>query len=293
MNLLDLNLLSKIKSLELKAKHVIEGFLAGLHKSPFHGFSVEFAEHRQYMPGDEIKRIDWRVYARTDRFYTKLYEEETNMNVFILVDKSKSMDYGLKGLKKYEYASILAVCISYILINQRDKISVFTFSEDISKFLPPSSNFSHLKAIINLLEEEKPDGGTDISKAIKNLTGYVKRKSMIILISDLLTEQKAVLHFIKGLAVQKHDVLVLHILDPSETDFPFKEEMVFKDMENLSEIMISPYIHDSYKKVVHNFIEKYRDEFLKSGIDYNLIKTDEKFDKALIYCLRKRSEISI
>lgn len=283
---------SKLKSMDLRARLVVEGFIAGLHKSPYHGFSVEFAEHRQYMPGDEIKHIDWKVYGKTNRFYVKQFEEETNLKSYLLLDASASMGYASNGLSKLEYASYLAAALTYLMIKQRDAVGLLTFNNRIQKYLPPRSIKSYLHLILTEFENLKSADTTDVSNTFHEMAERINRRGLIIILSDLYDDPAKIMLALKHFRHKKHEVLVFHILDPLEISFAFKREAIFKDLETGEEISTQPWhIQNEYQKKVQQFIENYRRKCRQNQIDYVLLNTEMDYDRALIEYLIKRKRI--
>ena len=284
--------ISRLSNLELKARLVVEGFITGLHKSPYHGFSVEFAEHRQYMPGDEIKRIDWKVYGKTDRFYIKQYEEETNLKSYILLDTSGSMGYSSGGIKKLEYGCYLSAALTYLMLMQRDSVGLVLFNNKIRKYLPPRSVMSYLYQILRELQNTEPKETTDVSIILHNIAERIKRRGLIILISDLMDEPEKVIKGLKHFRHRQHELLLFHILDPVEVNFSFSKDAIFRDMENSEEINTQTWhIRNEYRKQVKKFISFYKRECRENRIDYVFMDTKEGFDQALFKYLIKRKRI--
>lgn len=283
---------SKLRSMDLRARLVVEGFITGLHKSPYHGFSVEFAEHRQYMPGDEIKHIDWKVYGKTDRFYVKQFEEETNLKSYILLDASASMGYSSTGMSKLQYASYLAGALSYLMIRQRDAVGLVTFDEKIRRYLPPRSVTSYLNQILTELDHTESSSKTDIATALHQMADRIKRRGLIILFSDLLDDPQKVISGLRHFRHKKHEVIVFQILDPLELTFEFKQDAVFKDLESGEEINTQPWhIRSEYQQQVNKFINTYKKFCREHQIDYVMLNTKENYDRALFEYLIKRKRI--
>ena len=283
---------SKLRSMDLRARLVVEGFITGLHKSPYHGFSVEFAEHRQYMPGDEIKHIDWKVYGKTDRFYVKQFEEETNLKSYILLDASASMGYSSTGMSKLQYASYLAGALSYLMIRQRDAVGLVTFDEKIRRYLPPRSVTSYLNQILTELDHTESSSKTDIATALHQMADRIKRRGLIILFSDLLDDPQKVSSGLRHFRHKKHEVIVFQILDPLELTFEFKQDAVFKDLESGEEINTQPWhIRSEYQQQVNKFINTYKKFCREHQIDYVMLNTKENYDRALFEYLIKRKRI--
>ncbi|MFQ5864731.1 MAG: DUF58 domain-containing protein [bacterium] len=285
-------LISKLTSMELRARLVVEGFITGLHKSPYHGFSVEFAEHRPYMPGDEIKHVDWKVYGKTDRFYVKEFEEETNLKSYILMDSSASMDYSSNGISKLQYATYLAGALTYLMIRQRDAVGLLLFDEIIRKYLPPRSVTTYLNQILKELDHAKCSAKTNIGAALHQMAERIKRRGLIILFSDLFDEPEKVISGLKHFRHKKHEVIVFHVLDPLELSFEFQQDALFKDMETGEEINTQPWhIRQEYQTQVEEFLNQYKKVCRENQIDYVLLNTKESYDRALFEYLLKRKKI--
>ncbi len=284
---------SKLNSLELRAKLVVEGFMVGLHKSPYHGFSVEFTEHRPYMQGDNLRNVDWTVYAKTNRYFIKQYEEETNLKSYILLDTSKSMSYASEGnISKLEYASTLVAGLSYLMIKQQDAVGISLYSEKIDKYLPPKSSRAYLQQLLKTLAEVKPSSKTNTAASLNSIAEKIKRRGLVIVVSDLFDDVDSVLSALKHFRYNNNEVIVFQILDPIEQSFNFTGDAVFKDIENEEELTTQPYqIQKAYRQAMTEFIHKIKSECLNSKIDYNLIDTSQPYDKALINYIRKRSKL--
>ena len=285
---------SGIKNLELVARMIVEGFLVGLHKSPYHGFSVEFSEHRQYMPGDNIRDLDWKVYGRTNRFYIKQYEEETNLKAYILLDVSGSMGYASGKISKIQYAIYLAAAFSYLFIKQRDAVGLVTFSEQVYRFLPPKSSPGYLRHLLQELANIKlSETRTVVSETLHTLAEKIKRRGLIILLTEFLYEDpEKVLQGLKHFRHYKHEIIVFNILDPNDRFFEFKDDATFIDMETGEKIKTEPYfLQERYQKMIEEFYGKLQRECLNFRIDFQTILTNEPFDKALIRYLIKRKKM--
>jgi len=284
--------LSQLANLELRARLVVEGFITGLHKSPYHGFSVEFAEHRQYIPGDEIKHIDWKVLAKTDRYYVKCYEEETNLKTYILVDVSGSMLYGSGKVNKINYAVYLAASLTYLMLKQRDAVGLALFSDRILKYIPPRSVQTYLIHILKELENIEPRGLTNVSPAFHSLAERIKRRGLVIIISDLFDDPKKIVSGLKHFRHKKNEVLLFHILDPMEITFAFNDEAVFKDLESGDEISTLPWhIRNEYRKHVREQLYFFQKVCGENRIDYVIMNTQDELDKALTEYLIKRKRL--
>ena len=231
LRFLDPAVIARLGSMELKARTVVEGFLSGLHRSPYKGFSVEFAEYRQYIPGDDLSTLDWKVFAKTDRYYTKLYEAETNLRCNIVLDVSESMHYGRGALNKYEYASTAAACLAYLLIRQQDACGILTFDNNVRHIVPPRSQQTHIDALVQAMDVSRPRQKTDIEKILRRVAETITNRGMIILVSDLLVDRGPLFRGLEMLCHRRHDILVFHLLDDDELTFPFAGTTRFEGME--------------------------------------------------------------
>jgi len=284
--------ISKLSNLELKARLVVEGFIIGLHRSPYHGFSVEFAEHRQYMPGDPIRNIDWKLFAKSDRYFVKEFEEETNLKAYILLDASASMGYTSSKISKLEYSRYLAASLTYLMLKQRDSVGLLVFDEGIRRYIPPKAARSHLNIILKELDTAEASEKTDVGGAFHELAERIKRRGLIIVISDLFDEPDRLLVGLKHFRHKKHEVIVFHVLDPYEKDFSYSREAKFIDMETGEEILTNPWqVRGSYKERLGNFITDFRRECRESMIDYFAIDTSTSFDISLFAYLGKRAKL--
>lgn len=293
LRFLDPRVVGQLASLDLVARLVVEGFLTGLHKSPYHGFSVEFAEHRQYMPGDPIRHIDWKIYAKSDRFYVKMYEEETNLRGYLLVDSSASMGYASPGqITKLRYGSYLAAAMAYLMINQQDSVGLLTYGVGVNRFIPPRAVKTHLKVLYSELESLKAQAGTDTRKSLQELADRIHRRGLIILISDLMDDPQGVLTSLKHFRHKKHEVIVFHVLDPYEKEFPFRDESGFIDMETGREVLTQPWeIAKDYRRKFGEWQESYARLCRENRIDYVPIDTSVPFDRSLLAYLEKRKRL--
>jgi uncharacterized protein (DUF58 family) len=286
---LDPAVVARLGTLELKARTVVEGFLSGLHRSPFKGFSVEFAEYRQYLPGDDLSTIDWKVYARSDRHYVKKFEEETNLNCHVMLDVSGSMGYGSRGITKYEYGQCLAASLAYLMNRQRDATGLAAFDERIVAMLPASARPGHLNALLVTLARLQLGTQTNVSKPLHQLADSLSKRGIVVLISDLLDEPERVIRGLKHFRFRGTDVIVFHILDPDELKFPFERATRFEDMETRAEVMAVPaMVRDHYLKAIGGLIERYKQELGAAGIDYQLLTIDQPLELALLAYLSTR-----
>jgi uncharacterized protein (DUF58 family) len=284
--------ISKLKSMEMKARLVVEGFITGLHKSPYHGFSVEFAEHRQYMPGDPIRDIDWKVYAKSDRYYVKEFEEETNLKSYILLDASASMGYTSSKTTKFTYAANLAAALAFLMLKQRDAAGLVVFDERVRSYVPPKSASVHLHALLTTLAAVEPASATDAGLALHEMADRIKRRGLIIVLSDLWDDPAQVLTGLKHFRHRKHEVIVFHILDPAEREFDFPEEALFEDMETGEEISTLPWqIRSEYQRTMGAHIDRFRRECRQSFVDYVPLDTSVPYDYALFSYLGKRGRL--
>jgi len=287
---LDPAVVARLGTLELKARTIVEGFLSGLHRSPFKGFSVEFAEYRQYFPGDDLATIDWKVYARSDRYYVKKFEEETNLDCHILMDASGSMTYGSGPMTKFEYGACVAAALAYLINRQRDAVGLMAFDEKIVEMMPASSRAGHLRALLVALDRLKPAHETNVSKPMHQLAESLVKRGMVVLISDLFDDPEAVIRGLKHFQFRGNDVIVFHVLDPHEIDFPFERATRFEDLETREEIMAVPVVvREHYLRELGALVERYRRELGAAGIDYQLLNTSQPLELALLAYLSTRS----
>jgi uncharacterized protein (DUF58 family) len=290
---LDPAVIARLGTLELKAKTIVEGLLSGLHRSPFKGFSVEFAEYRQYIRGDDLSRIDWKVYARSDRYYIKKFEEETNLNCHVLIDVSGSMAYRSGELSKFDYAACLAASLGYLMSRQRDGVGLMAFDDRIVSAVPASTRPGHLKNLLVALTQLQPGSRTDVTKPFHQVAEALTRRGMVIVISDLLDDPEAVVRGLKLFHHRGSDVLVFHVLDPDEIDFPFDRATRFEDFETAEEVMAVPdLVRAHYQKAIGDLIGRYRRELGGAGIDYQLLNTKQPIETALLAYLHTRARAS-
>ena len=289
-NLLDPTVLASIGNLEMRAKHVVEGFIQGLHRAPNLGASTDFAEHRPYMPGDDVRRLDWRLYARTDRYYMKEFEADTNTNLVLLLDVSRSMSYG----QKLPYACTLAACLAYFSSLQRDRVGLATFANGVVDYVPPSAK--HLRLVLHSLDHAErgvPPNPAPIvmryKQVFQRLSDTVRRRSMVAIISDLYEEPEDVVAAVNTLRGRGNDIMVLHVLDPSEREFPFMESTNFVDLESGETMPVIPdYLRDDYRELVSQHVAALARRLKGQGVDYALFDTSQPMDKALFRYLGAR-----
>jgi uncharacterized protein (DUF58 family) len=286
---LDPAVIARLGTLDLKARTIVEGFLTGLHRSPFKGFSVEFAEYRQYMPGDDLATLDWKVYARSDKHVVKKFEEETNLECHILLDVSASMGYASRGMSKLEYASYVAGALAYLMNRQRDAVGLLAFDEAIVSMLPTSARGGHLRAILIALERLKVGKGTNVAKPLRDLAEAISKRGLVVLISDLLDDPERVLTGLKQFRYRGTDVIVFHVLDPAELTFPFERAARFRDIETNAEVIAVPKtVRGHYLKAIGDLVAHYRRELGLVGIDYCLLDTSKPLETALMSYLTTR-----
>jgi len=291
LRFLDPAVLARLGTLELKARTVVEGFLSGLHRSPFKGFSVEFAEYRQYINGDDLSRIDWKVYARTDRHYVKKFEEETNLDCYLLLDVSASMGYGSRGVTKLEYASMLAGSLAFLMQRQRDAVGLTAFDDAIVSMLPPSARPSHLRSVLLTLDRMALGTRTDVARPLHQLADGIARRGMVVLISDLLDDPEHVIEGLRHFRFRGADVVVFHVMDPAELTFPFTRASRFRDLEGGDELIAVPsVVRQQYLDELHGTIDRYKRELGAAGIDYRLLDTSEPLEFALMSYLSTRGK---
>ncbi len=284
---------AKLGNLELIARLVVEGFITGLHKSPYHGFSVEFAEHRQYMPGDEPKHIDWKIFGKTDRFYIKQFEEETNLKAYLILDASRSMAFSTSNrISKLEYAAYVAAALAYLMVQQRDAVGLTVYDEKLRLYMPPHATKSYLKEILYHLGKTQAEGKTGTATTLHLIAERIKRRGLVIVLSDLFDKSKDVVTALKHFRHKKNEVIVMQILDPMERSFAFGGDAIFRDMETKEEITTQPYhLQKAYQEEMKKFLDFYKKECRENNIDYVLLDTSVPFDVALFQYLSKRQKI--
>ena len=291
LNFLDPKVLAGLHNLELRARVVVEGFLAGLHKSPHRGFSVEFNDYRHYQRGDDMRHVDWRLYARSGQLYIKQYEDETNVRCMILLDTSASMAYTSGGMSKLDYGLTLASALAYFIARQRDAVGLITFDDQIREYLPAKTRQLHLMRILRALSRVQAGQKTDVVKPLTDLASSLKKKSMVILISDMLDDEERIINTLTNLRAMGNDIITFHIMDDAELNFPFNEASEFIDMENNESYITSPAaIRKAYLKNINEFLAYCKKQCQISGIDYCLMNTREPLDQALSAYITKRSK---
>ena len=291
---LDPKVLSKITRLDLQARLVVEGFISGLHRSPFHGFSVEFASHREYVPGDDIKHLDWKVHAKTDRYVIKQYEEETNLKATFLVDCSESMRYSRDGasdgLTKYQYAAAVAASLSFLLLQQQDAVGVATFDETLLTHVTPSANPNQIKTIVHALHNTTCRRKTSMEQVCHALAEKISRRGLVCVVSDLFTDMDGLLRGLQHFRHYDHEVMVMHVMDEDELTFPFQGNTMFKGLEGTGQITIEPRaLREGYLQAVDEFCREVKRKCIANRIDYKLISTADHMDAALLAFLAARA----
>ncbi len=284
------DVIQTVARLDLRARFIVEGFLSGLHASPYHGFSVEFSEHRRYAAGDDPKDIDWLVFAKTDRFYIKKYQAETNITGYLVMDQSESMAYTYRQqLTKFEYSICLAAALGYLMIHQQDPVGLITFDDKIRNSLPAKSKRAQLGSILALLAKLKPTGPTEIARNLRQIASMMKHRSLVMLFSDLLADPEPVINSLHLLRHRGHDVILFHILDEAEVNFPFDGMVDLKDPESGENLVVdADGMRSDYLDAMRELCETYKRECANAGVDYVTINTSQPFDKALLEYLSQR-----
>ena len=284
--------LARLSNIQLVARAVVEGFISGLHRSPFKGFSVEFAEYRQYIPGDDLKHFDWKVYARTEKEYIRLYQEETNLRIHVLLDSSASMSFTSGGLTKFDYGAYLSASLAYLAIKQQDSCGLIVFDEDIRKKLPPRSNPLHLKNILTILEKVKTTEKTNIAETFHKLAESISKRSLIIIISDLFDDPELIMKGLHHFRHKKHEVILFHLMDPAELEFPYDDMTQFTDLETGEKLNVNPVaVREEYLKKIDAFISRFKHECANFNVEYLLFNTEVPFEIALSAYLAKRTKL--
>ncbi len=287
---LDPKILARLEGLDLQARRLVEGYIAGMHKSPFQGISVEFAEHREYVPGDDIRHVDWKAWSKTDKWYLKQYEQETNLLTYLLVDTSESMAYASgDNVSKLEYAQFISAAISYMVLQQQDSIALATFDDFVRNYLKPSGQPSQLREVLRVLDAAPAKRHTDLGAIFHDLADRIKRRGVVVIVSDFFDDVEKIVGGLKHLLHRRHDVIVFHVLDPAELDFPFRDTTLFKGLEGLPEILTEPRaLRKAYQDEINGFINQLKKSCRKINIDYLLFRTDEPLDRALSSYLASR-----
>lgn len=289
LNYLDPAALMRIKNLELRARLVVEGFLSGLHRSPYHGFSVEFTEYRQYTPGDDPRYLDWKLYARSDRYYLKRFEDETNLRCYLLLDLSRSMGYGSAGYTKAEYAKTAAATVAYFLSLQRDAVGLVTFDAAVQNYLPARYRPGHMHRLMVALERSPAGTNTDLTTPLEQIARTARKRGVVVLLSDLLAPLDRLETHLGYLRSQGHEVAVIRVLDPAEIDFPFRDAAMFYDVETGRELYIDPAdARERYQKKFQAHANELRESCQRLGVDLYDLPTDKPLELALFDLLHSR-----
>lgn len=289
---LDPAIVARLGTIDLKARTIVEGFLTGLHRSPYKGFSVEFAEYRQYLPGDDLATLDWKVFARSDKHFVKKFEEETNLTCHLLIDVSASMGYGSGEVTKLQYASFLAGALAYLMHRQRDAFGLIAFDDSITDLVPSSARTGHLRTLLHAIERLQIGKGTNVAKPLHDLAAAVRKRGMVVLVSDLLDDPANVLDGLKHFRYRGTDVIVFHVLDPYELQFPFEHAARFRDMETSEEVLAVPQaVRQDYMARMQELIAFYRRELGLAGIDYCQLDTSQPLELGLMSYLMTRRRV--
>lgn len=283
---------SRLANMDLRARLIVEGFIAGLHRSPYHGFSVEFAEYRQYNAGESIRNVDWKIYGKTDRYYVKVFEDETNLKCSLLLDQSASMDFGSGEVTKLRYATLLCAALGYLMINQRDAVGLAVFDERINTLIPHRSVRRQLLYLLRTLEKVRVGAKTEISGTLHEMAERIKRRGLVILFSDLFDDPDDVLTGLKHFRHRGHEIVLFHILDPIELTLDYRGEVRFVDKETGEKLRAQPwFLKKEYRRSVAEWVSWLERECKENAIDYNLVTTETSFDQALVSYLNKRSRL--
>jgi uncharacterized protein (DUF58 family) len=286
----DPKILSRVGNLELLARNVVEGFINGLHRAPFFGASIDFAEHRGYVAGDDIRRVDWRVFARTDRYYVKQYEADTNTNVSVLLDVSRSMKFFSRGIAKLEYSCFIGACLAYLAQRQRDRVGLITFDNDIVAHVPPSAK--HFNVVLRTMEQARAERAGHLAIPLNKMAEHFRRRGILVLISDFYEEPDTILEAIKPLKFLGNDLIVFHVLDPAELEFGYEDASSFEDLESGEQIPVVPEsLVKEYRAMIQAHIASLTTKFSEHRIDYTVLNTAEPLDRALFSYLSSRERL--
>ncbi len=289
---LDLRILAQLQGLHLRARHIVEGYVAGLHRSPFRGYSIEFAEHREYTPGDDLRYVDWKVYGRTDKYYVKQYEDETNLICYLVLDISESMGYrGPESvLSKFEYAQCLAAALSYLVILQQDAVALATFDNQLRQLIRPASGPSHHRQILSIMESAQTVAKTAAGRTFHEVAERLTKRGVVVILSDFLDDAESMLAGLQHFRYRRHDVVLLHLLDPWELDFPFRGSTLFRGLEQYPQVLADPSVlRPAYLHELGRFLQTLKAGAIRLGMDYQLLRTDQPFDQALASFLSHRA----
>ena len=288
--------LARLQGLELRTRRIVEGYVSGMHRSPYHGFSVEFAEHREYVPGDDVRHMDWKVFGRTDKLYLKQFEDETNLVSYLLLDSSESMRYRstADGLTKLEYAQCIAMSLAWLILKQQDAVGLATFDHSIRALVRPSSNPSHLKQLLHVVDSVAGDEKTNTGPIFHDLAERFSKRGMVIVLSDLFDDVPSMMAGLKHFRHRRHEVIVFHVMDPAELDFPFTHQTLFQGLESLPEILADPRsLRKAYLGEVDRYLQEVQNGCRSHQIDYRIMRTDQPLDIALTGYLASRMTKSV
>jgi uncharacterized protein (DUF58 family) len=288
---LDPQTLAKLQGLELRARLIVEGYVSGVHRSPYHGFSIEFAEHREYVQGDDLRFVDWKVFGKTDKYYLKQYEEETNLVSYLLLDTSESMRYRSSeaALSKLEYAQCVAGALAYLVLQQQDSVGMVTFDKEVRALVRASSNPSHLKQLLHVMETTVAERKTQTGPIFHDLAERLKKRGVVVILSDLFDDVTSMLAGLKHFRHRRHEVIIFHVLDPAELDFPFRQMTLFKGLEQLPDVLADPRaLRQAYLKEFGSFLQAVKKGCRAQQIDYVQLRTDQSLEVALSSYLASR-----
>ena len=283
--------LASLEGLDLQARLIVEGYVAGMHPSPYHGFSVEFAEHREYVPGDDIRHVDWKVWSKTDKFYLKQYEEETNLLLYLLLDTSESMAYASgDNVSKLQYSQMVAAALGYMVLQQQDSVGLATFDDGVRRYLKPSGQPSHLKELIHVLDATPARAKSDMGLVFHDLAERFKKRGVVVVLSDFFDEVPRIIAGLKHFRHRRHEVIVFHVLDPAELEFPFRDTTLFKGLEGLPDVLTEPQaLRQAYQAEINGFLDEMKRGCRMIDIDYVPLRTDWDLDAALSSYLAARA----
>jgi uncharacterized protein (DUF58 family) len=288
---LDPQTLASLEGLDLQARMVVEGYVAGMHPSPYHGFSVEFAEHREYVPGDDIRHVDWKVWSKTDKLYLKQYEEETNLLLYLLLDTSESMGYSSgDNVSKLQYAQYVAAALAYLVLQQQDSVGLAVFDAAVRRYLKPAGHLSQLKEVIHLLDVTPAREKSDLGMVFNDLAERFKKRGIVAVFSDMFDDVNRIVTGLKHFRHRRHEVIVFHILDPAELEFPFRDPTLFKGLEEMPDIMTDPHaLKRAYQAEISSFLKGLEKACRMADIDYVPLRTDQSLEIPLSSYLASRS----
>jgi uncharacterized protein (DUF58 family) len=288
---LDPQTLAKLQGLELRARLIVEGYVSGVHRSPYHGFSIEFAEHREYAQGDDLRYVDWKVFGKTDKYYLKQYEEETNLVSYLLLDTSESMRYrsAEAPMSKLDYARCVAAALAYLVLQQQDSVGMVTFDKEVRALVRASSNPSHLKQLLHVMEHSVPERKTNTGPIFHDLAERLKKRGVVVILSDLFDDVNSMLAGLKHFRHRRHEVILFHVLDPAELDFPFRQMTLFKGLEQLPDVLTDPRaLRQAYLKEFGSFLQAVKKGCRAQHVDYVQLRTDQSLEIALSSYLASR-----